>query len=111
MQFFSSYLSNSVSQTIVLYQLSPFEIFNIINTLNPNKACGHDNIPSFFLRLGAEVLAPILLLYFGFAIELDVFPQKFKTAKVIPIFESGNKQILSYYRPISLLPNLSKVLE
>ena len=34
-----------------------------------------------------------------------------KTAKVSPIFEKGNKSILSNYRPISVLPLFSKILE
>ena len=35
----------------------------------------------------------------------------FKIAKVVPIFKSGNKQIVKNYRLISLLPTLSKILE
>ena len=35
----------------------------------------------------------------------------FKTAKVVPIFKSGNKHLVQNYRPISLLPCLSKALE
>ena len=61
--------------------------------------------------MGAEVLAPVLSLCFSAAIDLGVFSHKFKTAKVIPIFKAGDKQIPSNYRPISLLPNLSKILE
>ena len=108
---FTTYLSNSVSQTIVLSHPLPLEIYNIIKTLDHNKASGVDDISSFFLILGAEVLAPVLSLYFGAAIDLGVFPHKFKTAKVIPMFKAGDKQIPSNYRPISLLPNLSKILE
>ena len=66
---------------------------------------------SFFQHLGGEVLAPVLSLHFSTAIELGVFPQTFKTTKVIPIFKCGSKQILSDYKPISLLPNLSKIFE
>ena len=39
------------------------------------------------------------------------FITSFKTAKVIPIFKNGNQTIVSNYRPISLLPTMSKVLE
>ena len=38
----------------------PTEILNIIRSLNPNTASGHDNVSSFFLRLGGDVLAPKL---------------------------------------------------
>ena len=86
----------------------PNEIFNTINSLNLHKSYGHDNIPSNLLRLGNEVLASILSQLF---FELVYFPQMFKTAKVIPVFKSGNKQLVNNYRPISLLPSLSKVLE
>ena len=69
------------------------------------KKC--DNI-SFFLRLGNEILAPVLSFYFDLVFELGIFPQIFKTAKVIPIFKSGDKQLMHNYRSISLLPCLSK---
>ena len=42
---------------------------------------------------------------------MGYFPPIFKTAKVILVFKSGNKELLNNYRPISLLPCLSKVLE
>ena len=57
---FKSFLKNPVSQTIVLEPPQPIEIFNAINSLNLHKAFGYDNISSFFLRLGNEILAPIL---------------------------------------------------
>ena len=57
------------------------------------------------------MLAPVLSAYFGLAFDIGLFPQIFKTAKVIPIFKSGSKQQANNYRPISLLPCLSKVQE
>ena len=57
------------------------------------------------------MLAPVLSHYFSCAFELGVFPHYFETAKVIPVFKSGNKILVSNYRPISLFTILSKVLE
>ena len=108
---FSSYLSTPVLQSIYLEPPQPFDIFKIINSLKTNKACGYDNISAFFCRLGNNVLSPFLSVYFRSAFEVGVFPQIFKTAKVIPIHKKGPKDTLSNYRPISLLPILSKVFE
>ena len=40
-----------------------------------------------------------------------VFPDKMKIAKVVPLFKSGDKYMCNNYRPISLLPQFSKVLD
>ena len=61
--------------------------------------------------MGNEVLALILTAYFTWAFEKGIFPCTFITAKVVPIFKTGNKNSVNNYRPISLLPSLSKVLE
>ena len=64
-----------------------------------------------FLRLGNKVLAPFLTAYFEIALEFVFFPHIFKTAKVIPVFKTGKRNLTNNYRPISLLLSLSKVLE
>jgi len=58
-----------------------------------------------------EIIAPKLSKYFDVAFNRGFFPQVFKTAKVVPIFKSRNKILINNYRPISLLPSLSKVFE
>ena len=40
-----------------------------------------------------------------------IYPNAFKVAKVIPIFKKGDRSLLTSYRPISLLPTLSKMFE
>ena len=39
------------------------------------------------------------------------FPDKMKIAKIIPIYKSGHKNLISNYRPIFLLSQFSKILE
>ena len=42
---------------------------------------------------------------------MGVFPSKTKIAKVVPLFQCGEKGAFTNYRPISLLPQFSKILE
>ena len=95
---FKKYLKSSIINTIILDSPQTTKVY-IINSLNPHKAQRHD-ISSHFLRLGSEVLAPILAQLFFHVFELGYFPQIFKTAKVIPVFKSGNKELVNNYRPI-----------
>ena len=39
------------------------------------------------------------------------FPDELKIASVIPLFKSGNRNLMSNYRPISILPTISKIFE
>ena len=89
----------------------PAKIYNIINSLEMSKACGHDNIPPYFLRVGSEFFALILSSYFSCLFELGFFLKALKTAKVIPSFNSGNNKLIKNYRPISVLSRLSKILK
>ena len=57
-----------------------------INSLNINKVSEYDNISFFFLRIGREILAPILSFCFSHAFELGIFSSIFKIAKVVIIF-------------------------
>ena len=94
---YTAYLKNPVLNAIVLESPTANEIFYMLLSTNPSKACGCDNISNFFLRIGAFVLALILAVYFGKALELGIFPHIVKTAKVIPIFKSGNTDNIGNY--------------
>ena len=61
---FKTFFKKTVSQTIVLDPPQPIEIFNVIDSFNPHKATGYDHISSYFLRIGNEILAPVLSLFF-----------------------------------------------
>ena len=48
---------------------------------------------------------------FSLSLNTGIFPEQLKIAKITPIFKKGEKYILGNYRPISILPVISKVLE
>ena len=57
-----------------------------------------------------EVAAPLTHI-FNQSFLLGVVPDQLKIAKIVPVFKAGNKKILNNYRPISILPAFSKILE
>ena len=72
---------------------------------------GTDRLPGRILNDGANVLAKPVTGICNLSISLNKFPSPFKLAKVKPVFKKGPKTNVSNYRPISLLPILSKVIE
>ena len=79
--------------------------------LNSYKSPGYDNIPVYFLRSVAEILAYALSILANHSFELGYFPNCLKTAKIIPLYKSGDKSLPTNYRPISILMCFSKILE
>lgn len=75
--------------------------------LNINKAAGPDGIPADLLRETAEQIAPSL----SRVPPTGYGPEDWKLANIVPIFKIGEGEMVNNYRPISLLPILSKCLE
>ena len=71
-------------------------------------SAGRDQIPAKYLRDGAEVLALPLRNKINLSIKLSTFPEECKIAKLKPILKKGAKTDPKNYRPISLLPLVSK---
>ena len=90
---------------------TPQEVHKITSSLKAKKSCGHDDISTSFLKnINGEVATPISILINNSFAECIV-PDILKIAKVIPIYKSKDKDEFINYRPIFLLPALSKVLE
>ena len=83
----------------------------ILLSLDTSKAAGIDQIPAKFLRDGAEVLALPLGNIINLSIKLSTFPEECKIAKLKSIFKKRSRTDPKNYRPISLLPLVSKIIE
>ena len=105
------YLTVSVSSSIFLEPVDEREIISTINLLPMKKSVEHDNISVTFTKLFVRIIAPFLIKVINVSFELGMFPNILKIAKVIPIYKSGDKQIVNNYRPISLLSPFSIIYE
>ena len=77
-----------------------------------NKATGLDELPSALLKDCAKKISEPLCYIMNSSIKTSTVPNYIcKSAKVVPIFKFGNHNLPENYRPISVLPVLSKVFE
>ena len=79
--------------------------------MDENKAAGLDNLSGKFLKDGATILAKPLSQICNLSIKYSTFPNDCKIAKLKPLFKRGSKTDPKNYRPISLLPLISKIIE
>lgn len=87
------------------------EVKNLILSLRNNCAVGWDGITNRILKQNLSFLVPILTSIFNKCLQDGVFPTNLKQSQVIPIHKGGDKDKIINYRPISILPSLSKILE
>ena len=87
------------------------DITEIIRVLDVNNAHGHDNILVRMIKLHTNSVVNPLTLTFQDSMAAGTFPTQWKRANIVPIHKKNDKQIVSNYRPVSLLPICSKIFE
>ena len=92
-------------------ETTPTAVFKVLSTLKTHKAGGLDNIPARLLKYCAIGITDSLTCLFNRSFELSEFPTAWKEALVVPIHKKGSMTDPGNYRPIALLPIVSKVLE
>jgi hypothetical protein len=112
--FSSENLPDETSGPPVLTELTltELEVETILNSLNTNKATGPDEIPARLLKNTAAKVAPSLCRLLNISLQHGIIvPRDWKLANVVPVYKKNNREHAESYRPISLLPIVSKVLE
>ena len=82
-----------------------------LQSLDSHKSMGLDGVPTRLLKMAAPIIAPSMTYIMNLSISTGIFPDIWKTAKVVPIHKSDSKQDRGNYRPISILAVLSKIIE
>ena len=82
-----------------------------LSKMTANKAIGLDKISARLLRDAARVIAPPLTYIINHSSKIGKFPSHWKCVKVTVLFQQGDGTNMDNYRPISVLPTVSKVIE
>ena len=87
------------------------QIRKLFNSLSLSKATGIDRISAKILKLASPIISKPIAEIINRSIVSQIFPNEWKIAKVIPLHKKGPRNVLDNYRPISILPVVSKVYE
>ena len=93
-----------------LENTSAFEVFKVINSLK-NKSCPVSSYPVKVLKYISDIISPILADIMNISFSTGTFPDLLKVARVVPVYKGGEKTDPNNYRPISILPIISKIFE
>jgi len=104
-------LNKNITEDFNIKLLGIHEVYYSLMHLKNSRASGLDGIDSKILKISAIFISSPLTFIYNMCITQNYFPKSFKNAKVIPIYKAGSKDDPSNYRPISILPVLSKPLE
>ena len=100
-----------ICDSLFLCTVTADEIQLEIAQLQTGKAVGPSSFPISILKIFKSELASPLQVIFNTSFLTGIVPDKFKLAKVMPVFKKGSQTNLSNYRPISLLSVFNKLLE
>ena len=108
---YTEYLENNNPTSFYTTPTTEEEIISVIKQMKPSNSKGWDGLCNdIIIKIGHLISKPLshiinLSFYNG------IVPWELKRAKVIPIYKQGDNTNINNYRPISILPFLSKVFE
>ena len=105
----TTYQSTATMDCIPL--ITVHDVILLLNGISPTKATGHDLLSPRILKISTPFIALPITEIINRSISEGIFPSLWKTAIVTPIHKSGPTTDPSNYRPISVLPVLSKIFE
>ncbi len=82
-----------------------------VENLSTKKASGFDNLSVHFLQMLINYICPSITYLINCCLRRGIMPKIWKSAKVTALFKSGDKENMDNFRPISILPAISKVIE
>ena len=98
-------------QSFFLSPVVPSDVSDSAKKLKSKLSSGHDNISTKLMKDTLDYIIEPITHIINQSLCTDIVPTDMKIAKVVPIYKSSDSTILKNYRPVSLLPAFSKLLE
>ena len=111
LRYSTHFLSQNTPTSFFLSDIEDMEIITCVKNMKNSHSCGHDDISSFIIKNTISAIIQPLNHIFNLSFKSGIFPDHFKISKIIPLLKDGDPKLASNYRPISLLPSISKILE
>ena len=108
---FKDYLCNPVQTEFNFKLVDNGDVIKFIDLLKPKTSSSHDRLSNKILKFVKHELAEPLKNIINNCLNNGKFPNSMKIAKITPLYKKDNKYDFNNYRPISILPSLSKVFE
>ena len=108
---YNYYLNKQIHSSFTFVNIDEAVVKKTINNRQAKRSSGCDGISSKPLKVTEHVVFKPLTLFINQVLNSGIFPDKLKIAKVVSIYKKGDPSLFENYRPNSLLPAISKVLE
>ena len=110
-RIFSDNLKDSNAESFFVTPTTPEEISDLIQTLSSNKSAIPNNMPTSILEKIKDEISILLSAISNNSFKNGILSNLLKSAKVIPVFKNRSRLSCNYYRPISLLSNIDRIIE
>ena len=102
---------NKTSSKFHFDTIQESEVLKLLSTLGVQKFTGHDSNSANLLKIVAPAISRSLTMLFNLSLQTGQFPSEWKLANITPVTKMGSCQLVSNYRPVSVLPVIAKVFE
>ena len=108
---YDEYLVANTNCQLIFHPVNEEMVAKIINQLKNKSSYGHDGISNILIKQSQQCLTKSLTLIINQCLRSGCFPYQLKLSKVRPVYKSSDTKMFNNYRPISLLPSMSKIFE
>ena len=108
---YQNYLTSPPRQHCTFVKITERDVLEIISKMDNKASSGYDSISNRMIKFIKNDISKSLTLIINQMLKTGIFPNSLKIAKIIPLHKKGNINVISNYRPISLLPTISKIFE
>ena len=102
---------NDHTNSFYIKEVTQDKVKKVIANMNNYMAKDNHNLNTAFIKKHQSCLLEPITYLVNLSIQTNRFPKSWKTAIITPVYKSGERDVAGNYRPIAILPLVSKVLE